>query len=97
MTHGYDFTMPRVVFTANLQRHVPCPPCTVEGSTARDVLDAAFAQLPKVRGYVLDEHGELRHHMVVFVNGQACADRRGLSDPVGPSDEIVVMQALSGG
>jgi len=50
-----------------------------------------------VRGYVVDEHGELRHHMVVFVNGIACADRRGLSDPVADGDEVVVMQALSGG
>jgi molybdopterin converting factor small subunit len=89
--------MPRVVFTANLQRHVPCPPCTVEGSTLREALDATFAQLPKARAYVLDEHGELRHHMVVFVNGRPCADRRGLSDPVAPPDAIVVMQALSGG
>jgi molybdopterin converting factor small subunit len=89
--------MPRVVFTANLQRHVPCPPCTVPGATARQALEHAFALFPGVRGYVLDDQGELRHHMAVFVRGQACADRRGLSDPVAEGDEIVVMQALSGG
>lgn len=89
--------MPRVVFTANLQRHVPCPPCTVSGTTAREALENAFALTPRVRGYVVDEHGELRHHMVVFVNGKACEDRKGLGDPVGESDEVVVMQALSGG
>jgi sulfur-carrier protein len=89
--------MPRVVFTANLQRHVPCPPCAVAGSTIREALEQAFAAAPGVRLYVVDEHGELRHHMVVFVNGKACEDRRGLSDAVGEADEIVVMQALSGG
>lgn len=89
--------MPRVSFTANLQRHVSCPPCTVPGSTAREALEHAFALFPKARGYVLDEHGELRHHMVVFVNGQACLDRRGLGDAVAEGDEVVVMQALSGG
>jgi hypothetical protein len=89
--------MPRVVFTANLQRHVPCPPCTVPGTTAREALENAFALTPRVRGYVLDDQGELRHHMAVFVGGRACADRRGLSDAVGEKDEIVVMQALSGG
>ena len=89
--------MPRVVFTANLQRHVPCPPCSVPGATAREALENAFALVPKVRSYVLDDQGEVRHHMVVFVKGQACADRRGLSDAVAEGDEIVVMQALSGG
>jgi len=89
--------MPRVAFTANLQRHVPCPPCVVAGATVREALDNAFAREPRARGYVVDEHGELRHHMVVFVNGIACADRRGLSDPVADGDEVVVMQALSGG
>jgi len=89
--------MPRVSFTANLQRHVPCPPCTVPGRTAREALENALASVPRLRGYILDEHGELRHHMVVFVNGQACADRRGLGDPVAEADEVAVMQALSGG
>ena len=86
--------MPRVSFTANLQRHVPCPPCTVDGRTTREALDQAFGLYPRLRGYVLDEHGALRHHMVVFVNGQAVS---GLLDPLGESDEVVVMQALSGG
>ena len=89
--------MPRVLFTANLQRHVACPPCSVPGRTAREALERAFVLYPRVRGYVLDKHGALRKHMAVFVNGQAAADRPGLSDPVGESDEVVVMQALSGG
>jgi molybdopterin converting factor small subunit len=69
----------------------------VPGHTAREALEAAFARYPRLRGYVLDEHGALRKHMVVFVNGRACGDREGLRDPVGDQDEVVVMQALSGG
>jgi hypothetical protein len=89
--------MPRVVFTQNLQRHVACPPCDVDGATVRDVLDAAFAANPRARGYVLDDHGELRPHMTVFVDGRIVGDRVGLTDPVAPSGEVYVMQALSGG
>ena len=89
--------MPRVTFTSNLQRHVACPPCSVPGGTVREVLEAAFARYPRLRGYVVDEHGALRQHMVVFVNGQSVPDRKGLADPVGEADEVVVMQALSGG
>ncbi len=89
--------MPRVAFTANLQRHVACPPCVVPGTTVQDSLQAAFERYPKLRGYVLDEHGALRFHMAIYVNGVPITDRQGLSDGVGDSAEIFVMQALSGG
>jgi len=89
--------MPRVVFTGNLQRHVACPPAEGVGGTVREVLASVFAKYPKAEGYVLDEHGALRHHMAVFVDGEAVSDRRRLSDPVQPRSEVFVMQALSGG
>ncbi|MBI4718820.1 MAG: MoaD/ThiS family protein [Planctomycetes bacterium] len=89
--------MVRVSFTANLQRHVACPPRTVEGCTVREALAAVFAENTRAAGYVLDEHGALRRHMIVFVNGEAIQDRATLSDPVADGAEVYVMQALSGG
>jgi hypothetical protein len=89
--------MPSVAFTRNLQRHVACPPCAVRGATVGESLEAAFTLYPQVRSYVLDEHGALRFHMAVYVDGVPIADRKGLSDPVSESGEIYVMQALSGG
>jgi len=89
--------VPRVVFTPNLQRHVRCPPCQVAGATVAEALAAVFAEHPAARGYVLDEHGAVRKHMVVFVDGAQIHDRSQLSDPVGPGGEVYVMQALSGG
>jgi hypothetical protein len=89
--------MPRVVFTPNLQRHIDCPPADAPGGTLRAVLDAVFAARPQARGYVLDEQGALRKHMIVFVNGEQARDRVHLSDPVPADGEIYVMQALSGG
>jgi hypothetical protein len=89
--------MPRVAFTQNIQRHVGCQPCDVDGATVRDVLDAYFRANQSARGYVLDEHGEVRRHMIVFVDGRAIADRKNLTDRVKTTSEIYVMQALSGG
>jgi molybdopterin converting factor small subunit len=86
-----------VAFTPNLQRHVECPPERVDGATVRAVLDQVFAENPKLRGYVLDDQGALRRHMMIFVDGQQIADRDGLTDPVRASAEVYVMQALSGG
>ena len=89
--------MVRVCFTANLQRHLNAPPQDVAGATVRQALDAVFAGNDRLRGYVLDEQGVVRKHMVIFVNGQPVRDRERLSDSVADGAEIFVMQALSGG
>src|SRR5260221_12925252 len=74
--------MPRVVFTPNLQRHVECPPCDVAGTNVREALAAAVSGNEKARGYVVDEQGALRKHMIVFINGEMIQDRERLSHPV---------------
>ncbi len=89
--------MARVFFTTNLQRHVPCPPGAAHGATVREVLEAVFVANTAARGYVLDDQGALRKHMLAFVNGEQVRDRLGLSDPVAAGDEVHIMQALSGG
>lgn len=89
--------MPLVRFTQNIQRHVACPPATVGGQSVRGALDAYFATNGPARGYVLDDQGCLRKHMIIFINGKAIADRAALSDPVDANATIDVMQALSGG
>ncbi len=89
--------MAKVVFTANLRRHVPCPETDAAGRTVRDVLDAVFAANPQVRGYVLDDQSRLRKHMTIFVDGRMIRDRDRLSDTVTDTSAVFVMQALSGG
>jgi len=89
--------MPEVKFTQNLERHLAAPPATVAGATVREALDQVFAGNPRLRGYVLDEQGRLRKHVLIFIDGEMIADRRSLGDPVAPDSEVVVMQALSGG
>ena len=86
-----------MVFTKALERFVSCPPIEVEGKTVGDVLRKAFDANPRLRGYVLDDQQRLRKHMTVFVGNQRISDRIHLSDPVAPSVEVYVMQALSGG
>ncbi len=86
-----------VNFTQNLRRHLEVPPAEVTAETVREALDRVFETNPRLRGYVLDDQGRLRKHVVVFVNGEMVADRVGLGDTIGGGAEIFVMQALSGG
>lgn len=89
--------MTRINFTANLQRHVPSPPREVSGATVAEALECVFETNPRLRRYVLDDQGGLRRNMVIFVDGWAVVDRKGLTDPLPPDAEIYVMQALTGG
>ena len=90
--------MPLVTFTANIQRHVACPDTEAPGATVREALDAVFATNPRARGYVLDDQGALRRHMLIFLDGgEVIHDRIRLSDPIAPNGTIHVFQALSGG
>ena len=89
--------MPSVRFTRNIQRHVECPTLDVPGATLHEVLNAYFATNQRARGYVLDDGGKLRKHMAVFIDGQQIDDRDTLSDLVGATAVIDVVQSLSGG
>lgn len=89
--------MPRVAFTPHLQRFLDAPPATVGGTTVGEALVEVFAANPRLRGYVLDEHGRVRQHVTIFVGDAPLADRMTLTDAVAPESEIFVLQALSGG
>lgn len=86
-----------VHFTRNLQRHVTCPTEAVAGATVADVFAAYFTIHPAVASYVLDDRGQVRRHVAVFVGDTQLHDPVNLSDPVADDTEIHVMQALSGG
>lgn len=65
-----------------------------EGTTVDEVLDDLDHRYPGLRFRVVDEQGRLRRHMKVFVGAEPVRD---LATPVGPADELTLMQALSGG
>ncbi|HTH78405.1 MAG TPA: MoaD/ThiS family protein [Ramlibacter sp.] len=89
--------MPHVEFAPALTRHVPCPPQSVEAATLREALAKSFEAAPQMRNYVLDEQGAVRKHVAVFINAQMIADRVRLDVPLGKSDKVMVIQALTGG
>ena len=86
-----------VVLSSHITRNVPVPDGDVEAATLREALEAVFARHAAARGYVLDEQGHLRRHVVVFIDGARVRGRETLDDPVAGAREIHVLQALTGG
>lgn len=89
--------MPTVILAPNLRRHVDMPPVRIEAATVQEALSLVFEANPRLRGYVLDEQGALRKHLMVFVDGRRVSDRDTLSDSLRKDSEVHVFQALTGG
>jgi hypothetical protein len=98
LLNRYDaLSMPQIFFTPNLSRHTACPQTELAAGTVAELLERYFERWPDVRGFVLDDQGEVRKHVKVFVDGRNLLDRARLSDRLGPNSEVYVFQALSGG
>lgn len=89
--------MPLIDFTPNLSRQTRVESRRVAGTSVREALDALFEEFPAARGYILEDHGAVRRHVAIFVDGTTVNDRESLTDPVAEESVIFVMQALSGG
>lgn len=70
---------------------------SVEGGTVGEALNQLFELHPSLRGYVVDERGALRHHVALFVDGEALQPKSNLGLAVDAQSEIYLLQALSGG
>jgi sulfur-carrier protein len=65
----------------------------LEGSTVAEVLKALEQRHPDVRGWILDEHGQIREHINVFVNREYGREDTAVLE----SDRLHVLPAISGG
>jgi sulfur-carrier protein len=89
--------MASVHFTPNLARHTECPSAELPARTVAELLELYFERWPAVRGFVLDDQGEVRKHIKVLVDGRNLRDRSKLTDSLSSQSEVYVFQALSGG
>jgi len=64
------------------------------GATLGAVLVELDRRFPGIRFRMIDEQDRMRRHVRFFVNGDQVFD---LAQPLRPTDEVVIVQALSGG
>lgn len=64
------------------------------GTTLADLLTDLDRQYPGLRFRIIDEQEHIRPHMRFFVNGEQVFE---LGKALRPTDEVCLVQALSGG
>ncbi len=64
------------------------------GTTLAEVLADLEARFPGIRFRMIDEQDRMRPHVRFFINGRAVHD---LAVPLDDTDELAIVQALSGG
>ena len=66
-------------------------------SVVGDVLDMLWKRHPALRDRVLDEQGEIRTHVNIFVGGDDVKRLNGIQTQVDPGTELHIFNAVSGG
>jgi molybdopterin converting factor small subunit len=90
--------MAKIKFTSALKPFFPSlTDLELEGNTIRELLNQVEGRFPGISNYLIDETGNLRKHVNIFVQGDLIKDRVALSDSVKNTDELLIFQALSGG
>ena len=69
----------------------------VEGTTLSDTLNALDSQFPGIKERLLDETGDLRHFVNVYVNGEDVRFLQGLDTSTNAGDEVSIVPAVAGG
>ena len=69
----------------------------VEGSTLSETINGLEDKFPGIKARLLDETGELKHFVNVYVNGEDVQFLQGLNTPITSTDEISIVPAVAGG
>lgn len=70
---------------------------TGEGSTVAELLTSLDEAYPGLRERIVEEDGEVRRFVNVFVNGQNVRKLEGAATPLKPGDEVGIVPAMAGG
>ncbi len=90
--------MANVKFTPNLKRFYPdLDTGQFEGKTVAELLEQIDQRYRGIRDYIVNEQGELRKHVNIFIGNEMVRDKAKLSDQLADNDEVYIIQALSGG
>lgn len=84
----------KVLIPSSLRSYTERGTAEARGATLAAVLADLDRRYPGIRFRVVDEQDRIRRHIRIFVNGKQARD---LGLPLQATDEVIIVQALSGG
>jgi molybdopterin converting factor small subunit len=84
----------KVLIPSSLRSYTERGVTDASGATLAAVLADLELQYPGIRFRVIDEQDRIRRHIRIFVNGEQARD---LARALDATDEVIIVQALSGG
>ena len=84
----------KVLIPSPLRPYTDAREVDAEGTTMGELLADLERRYPGIRFRMIDEQDRMRRHMRFFVNGEQVFD---LKHRLHASDEVQIVQALSGG
>jgi molybdopterin converting factor small subunit len=84
----------KVLIPSALRSYTERSETEASGATLGAVLVDLDRQYSGIRFRMVDEQDRIRPHIRIFVNGEQIRD---LAQPLRATDEVVIVQALSGG
>lgn len=84
----------KVLIPSALRSYTQSSRAEAQGATLAELLADLDRQFEGIRFRMVDEQDHIRRHIRIFING---AQVRDLAQPLAENDEVVIVQALSGG
>ncbi|MEM9586005.1 MAG: MoaD/ThiS family protein [Planctomycetota bacterium] len=88
----------QLIIPASMRRHTGgADAIELMSPTVCEAIADACEIYPSLADSLVDEIGEIRSHLNVYVGAHDIRDLDHLQTPVGPNDEVVLVSALAGG
>jgi molybdopterin converting factor small subunit len=84
----------KVLIPSALRSYTESGHAEANGATLAELLVDLDRQYPGIRFRMIDEQESVRRHIRIFINGEQV---QALSQPLKATDDVVIVQALSGG
>ena len=67
------------------------------GKTNEQIVESLDSAYPGMRERLIDDNGDLRHFVNIYLNGEDIRYIDGLKSPVSDNDELSIVPAVAGG
>jgi len=69
----------------------------IESANVFEMIDSMESEFPGFKERLLDENGELRYFVNIYLNGEDVRFLEGVATPISSGDEISIVPAVAGG